>query len=264
MSAPTTPFQLFVLRSDAIGDRLVSLTDRLPDYEAGRPVTFEPSARLATAFTAPAPPPELVVRGNSRLSRAGDDVNNAIKLHDWLRNALPNRRAQRDNRLWTWLAHEVFADYCRRRWPVTSAQSVEARLNNVRDHWFLRGEGRGAVGNHALARLWWGVEATMNPETVDVYFAPKAGDDDPYRLTRMLLGYQNAYLQIRDRSFGASPIILLSALESLRQLKRDGVAIDGASAVLGKEINLVSRYRNLDGMRPHDLVALFRELARRV
>lgn len=257
----TNSFPLFVVDSTAVGDRLVELPQWVERYERGDDVSFPTSAVHPTPWCASAPP-ELTIGGRSRTQRAADDAANAIKLHEWLSGVLPNRRAQRDNRLWTWLAHGPFREYCRQRYPAQPGAELQSRLNSVRNHWFLQGEGRGAIGDHALARLWWGVESTVNPEQVDgSTFGPKRGDDDPYRYTRVLLGFQNAYLQIRDRTFGSSTLILLSALEALRQVGRDGVSIDNAAARLGREINLVSRYRNLDGLRATELVSLFRNLA---
>ncbi|MFO0599813.1 MAG: DUF6339 family protein [Myxococcaceae bacterium] len=250
-------FPLFVVESTAIGDRLVELASMAERYESGD-VSFPQAALLPTPFSTSERPPELQVK--DARSRAADDADNAIALHTWLSEALPDRRSRRDNRLWTWLSHNVFADYCRRRWVVKGNATAIQRQNNVRSHWFLRGEGRGAVGDHALARLFWGVEATIDPERTDAFFTPRRGDDR-YRYTRVLFGNQNIHLQIRDRSFGASPIILLSSLEALRQLRTEKAGMDAAAERLGREINLVSRYRSLDSLPAENLVQLFRELA---
>lgn len=252
-------FALFVVDSTASSDRAVDLDSWIERYERDDDVSF-PATEIHPTSMRAGPPPELSVRPGSKRDRASEDVANAILLHEWLRDVLHDRRTQRDNRLWTWLAHGPFRDYCRRRYPLAPSVSLEAKKNSVRSHWFLQGEGRGAVGRHAIARLWWGVEATIRPEAVDQAFAARRGENDPYRYARILLGYQNAYLQIRDRTFGSSRLILLSALEALRQLGASGGSIDEAAARLGREINLVSRYRNLDGLRAAELVPLFLKL----
>lgn len=242
---------LFVVKKDVLDDRWMDVPRRLGDYAQGS-VKFLEAECLKTPFIVRRPAPALVV-SNAR-NRADDDVDNAILLHSWLAPSLPTPRDARDNRLWTWLAHHVFPDYIRARWPIRGTD--EQKMESVRNHWFLRGEGRGAVGRHALARLWWAAEATYKPERVDPIFASDV--NDPYRFTRILLGVQNVNLQIRDRTFGSGARVLLSAIETLRLHGGDGGSVNRAAAVLGREINIVSRFRDLESQPPVELVALFR------
>lgn len=242
--------QLRVLRHECLDDLITSIGRDLSRYRANESFKFDGKSTLVTPYSV-SMPPALVVKDPKR--RASDDVENAIALHRWLAGVFSSPRDARDNRLWTWLAHEVFPDYCRARWPIPAEQKKAE--NNIRDHWFLRGQGRGSVGRHALARLWWSAEATHAPASVDSLFAD-AAESDPYFFTRMLLGVQNVHLQIRDRAFGSSRRVLLAALESLRHFAQHHGSVNDGAAWLGRELNLVSRYRDLDGLASTSLVSL--------
>lgn len=242
--------QLRVVSAEALDDLRVTIHERLGAYRASGNVPVADSQTLPTPYVV-SNPPTLVITNRKR--PADNDVENAIALHRWLSGVFASARDARDNRLWTWLAHDVFADYCRARWPIPTDD--KKALNSVRDHWFLLGQGRGSVGRHALARLWWAAEATFEPRRVDPLFEQSA-DADPYFFTRLLLGTQNAHLQIRDRSFGSSRRVLLAALESLRHFRDRSGSIDKGAAWLGRELNIVSRYRDLDGLASTTLVSL--------
>ncbi len=168
------------------------------------------------------------------------DVENAIALHRWLQ--FPTAREARDNRLWTWLAHAVFPDFVRARYPLP--KDPGAAIKSVRAHWLLRGHGRGAVADHALARLWWAAEATyLSSDRCHALGIPPVVDE--YEFTRLLLGTQNVHLQFRDRSFGSNPTILLAALSALRDA---GVSHDKGAAWMGRELTLTGKYRCLDSL----------------
>lgn len=234
---------LQALKLDFLDQLEFSVEGNLEKYRKTGPFALGADQVLTTPFSVPDEVPALGL----------DDVEAAKKLYAWLR--FPTDRDARDNRVWTWLTHAVFADYCRQRWPLTSTDAKAA--SSIRDHWFLTGQGQGAVGRHALARLWWGVHATRNALLTHGFTGLV---DSEWAYTEVLLGVQNTNVQIRDRAFSGNPKILLAALETLRAFGERGGSIDKGAAWLGRELNLVARYRSLDVLDFSELLALTNSL----
>lgn len=180
--------------------------------------------------------PSLMAEGDQPLS----DTDAAIQFFEWM-PAL-RRDEARDPRLWTALAHCEFSAYCRARWSLAGPE--KRQVTSVRQHWFVQGEGLASLRRHTLARLWWAVELTRAPWEKDQVFEPLRSSD-PYIFSRVLLGNQDVYQALVERKFGSESRILIPALEAVRQVEVKGVSAGNAAKVLGKQINLVMRYRRL-------------------
>ena len=239
--------KLAALKTDALETLEVDVETNLAAYRFSTPFPLTSEQVLPSPIDVDDNIPELIAKGDR------SDLVSAQRLYGWLR--FPTERDARDNRIWTWLTHAVFAPYCRKRWPLGTDDNKAA--SSIRSHWFLEGQGQGAVGRHALARLWWGAHATWSARR---RFGFPQLIEDEWAYTTVLLGVQNTNVQIRDRSFSGNPAVLLAALESLRQFGEDGGSIDKAAAWLGRELNVVAKYRSLDALTFDELLGLCRDL----
>ncbi len=248
--------RLFVVRSSYLDELWCAVTEPggLLRYRRFGPIALRSEDLLPSHIDPACPPPILNIAAGPKAERASTDTENAIALHGWL-GRLPRTDA-RDNRFWTWMAHTLFADYTRQRWPL--AVSDEKAASSIHDHWILRGQGRGALRRHALSRLWWAAELTYAPwETGSEYETLRCGD--PYAFTRILLRNQNTFQQILERRFGGSQRILIAMLDTLRRFSGP---VDDAVAWLGREVNLMCRYRDLSSLSYGMLVPVFEEMLR--
>ena len=205
---------------------------------------------LQAAVSATGPLPILRVDGTSQRTRAGGDLENAVALYRWLPDLSPVQAS--DVRLWVWLCHHPFRDYVRARWPEGSPDAL-------RSHWFFKGRGLGALRRNALSRLWWAVHLTQNPVGQLPEWASVYQPSNPFEYTALLLGRQDVYQALIERSFGSDRRLLFAALESLRH--RDEDDRGRASKQIGKELNLVLRYRDLGCLRGR---GIFEAVARAV
>lgn len=220
---------LYALKSASMEQLEYKVDDNIELYRGSGSFRFPDEDVLATPFEVIDEVPDL---------RGENDVEDAKRLYAWLR--FPSIRDARDNRIWTWLSHVHFAEYCRKRWPLKKGPSA---ATGIRSHWFLAGQGQGSVGRHALARLWWGVHATHNAYRKHGY---DGLIDSEWAYTEILLGFQNVNVQIRDRTFSGNPKLFFAALETLRRFGERKGSIDRGAAWIGRELNILAKYRSLD------------------
>lgn len=194
--------------------------------------------------------PELEIPVEGQPSKS--DATNARRLFEWLRPG--TWRQANDPRLWTYLTHEVFADYCRRRWPFGS----EDPGNLIRSRWILRGESRGAVSRHALARLWWAAEATWRPSRYVPETKESEESEGEWFFTNLLLRNQDAFQALRERKFGSNPHVLLAALQALK----DEESVGPAARHLALQLNLIGTFQVLDMLPWPALVVRCSEILR--
>ncbi len=187
--------------------------------------------------------------------RAATDVENAIRLYDWL--PMLNEVQASDRRLWVYLTHCVYHEYSRARWPIPVAHEKACR--SVRDHWFVNGSGLAALRRNTLARLWWAARLTKAPWDWDVSFRGFT-NDDPWAYLRVLVGNQDVYQGLVERKYGSSRAILIAMLDVIQ---RDPVqrSSSGFATWFAKEINLMCSFRELTVLTPIQLRDLFLELA---
>lgn len=252
--------QLKVIRRHALGtmrDDVRKFT-ALPRYRAGGIIKLDEKDLLPCAIMVPDEIPVLDVLAEKRL-RAGSDIENAIKIHRFL-GPIPENQA-RDERLWAYVTHGIFAGYCRDRWPLPS--SDEKAASSVISHWFVEEtKGLAALRRNAIARLWWAAHLTHAPWVRFSEFESVRCEDE-YAFTRTLLVNQDIFQATLERSFGSSQRILVALLATLRADHASRATSPFVNA-FAKEINLVSRFREVDALPSGHILPLFEDVARRV
>ena len=180
--------------------------------------------------------PVLEVRDNSSaISRAADDAENAIKLHSSF--ASMTREQGTNTRLWTYLTHVTFREYCITRWPTADKDQLSSFIDQ---RYFYSGSKR--IAHNAIARLWWAAELThapwdKNEELRGLY------SNDPYIFTRVLFAKQDIHTSLVERDLFSSQILFFTVLEYFRI----NPEASGKSFIqeLTKELNLISGYKKI-------------------
>lgn len=128
------------------------------------------------------------------------DLENSIALF----TAYPNltfHQAASEN-LWCYMAHVQHWEYMRRRWPV--ANSDNSPVEYIREHYFLKNATDRSLIRSGLARLWWYAKLTYDES-----------DEQPFRLTGILLSQLDIAQGLLERSWGRNRNILHGYLEFL-------------------------------------------------
>jgi hypothetical protein len=206
----------------------------------------------------------ILLTTNPNLSQ--QDFENAVKLHKYLPGL--SRVQASDKRLWTYLTHVEFFNYCSERWGYAAEwheikddkdEKIEA-VKNYRQHWFI-GTAARALERNAIARLWWGAHQTFAPwQTLSGNGVEEVSD--PYIYTKELFRSQDTFVQIMGRSFFWDRLILISMLEFLRRHPEIGT---NELRILLRQmvinINLLLGSRKLTFMQFDEIVALFEQIA---
>jgi uncharacterized protein DUF6339 len=239
----------------------------LKDYFEGKWRTAESEVLRDSTIECTGPKPVLVT-GNRNISV--EDSENAIKLHKYL-PTLTEVQAS-DKRLWAYLTHVDFKDYCLHRWEygmdweeLLSSKKREdekaAAIRHFQSHWFTGSSARNLRRN-ALARLWWPAHLTYAPwKRAGNSVIPEL--EDPYAYTRLLFTSQDIYLQILERAPFWHPVMLIAMLEFIRrnpQLK--GAELREMVREIVKNINLLSGSRKLTFMPFQEIVELIQSISR--
>ncbi|MDA8190069.1 MAG: DUF6339 family protein [Gammaproteobacteria bacterium] len=172
------------------------------------------------------------------------EANNAIAFHKALAALTESQAA--DERLWVWLAHELYWDYMRLRWPIESARSKDPAAY-IFEHYFLSGNVRNLV-RHGLARLWWFAHTTHDSHRAD-----------PYELTRVMLEYSDNRQSVMERAFSRNRQFVQTILERARYWRahgRDILASREKFRGLCKEMNLYGGTLMLDCLLREDIFKL--------
>jgi len=169
----------------------------LPHYRSGQTASLIKDSELLTSKITAGDPPVLLNSDGSYKP----DADASVLVHRWLSNLTPVQAS--DKRLWTWLAHGPFADYAHLRWGSALVDS-EHPSDRVQERWFFRGRGVATFVRSAIARLWWFGELTRVADS----------GDDPYKLTPVLLRWQDMQQSFLERSFGRSRPLLLCVLQT--------------------------------------------------
>ena len=197
--------------------------------------------------------------------RAEDDVDDAIRLHQFLKLS---RLEASDPRLWAYLAHVNFRSYMQKRWPVKGdvvslgAEEVRASASKlIISRWFTTGKAR-SLGRHGLSRLWWATELTWAPWERDSSGA-LLRQADKYHYTRLLFTNQSLLQELLDRKIGWSGPVLVGMLHALAV---EGVLQSGRKVwrPFFREANFMLGYRKLSALDTAACIEVFSQLARSV
>lgn len=125
------------------------------------------------------------------------DKDWTLKVFKGVKGIIPS--IGKDKRLWTYLTHTHFADYCRKRHAITSVEKATARI--IKQRFFCQGISRGIERDNAISRLWW-----------NGYLASKVQGMQLERALELLLYNTDIRQQIVERPFLSTNSTLLSAV----------------------------------------------------
>lgn len=146
---------------------------------------------------------ELIDTGD----KTNDDFENTVTVYRCLGKILTPKQAC-NKYMWTYLAHEKFWDYTRKRWPVEKNSSIETR--------YFCGNSRISLTLNSISRLWWYGYLTYDEEDCN----------QPFRLTKLLLSYTDLCQNIIQHEYVMNKTIALGILDGLYDYYEEGHSFD--------------------------------------
>lgn len=195
------------------------------------------------------------------------DLENAILLYGYYKNIDETQAS--DPRLWTYLSHVEFRKYSLARWGLNGAyedlknETKYKAINQIFDHWFVRGSNDRDLRRHSIARLWWAVHLTCAPWERDPEFFSDLKNKDLYYYTRALFFNQDIYQQVLERAMGRSNRILISILDYLAKNKKFASSRENVRNLV-KELNLIYGIKKIIALKREQLVALISTTAEEI
>lgn len=194
------------------------------------------------------------------LSGSGPDADteDAIALHKWLSAATPKipRSVFGDERLWTALCHETFAEYMVRRWgtELPDDSLIEEDQNDIKGkpegygrisiRFFVKGASQRGIVRNGLARLFWAADLALEA-------------DGTYDLVRQMFRKQDIHQNIIERSMCIDSELTKKMLKEFALL--DDVALSKAKIQLvAKLVNGAGGTRTLETVAREDMTATFK------
>lgn len=184
------------------------------------------------------------------------DLENSIALF----NAYPNltfHQATSEN-LWCYMTHVQYWEYMRRRWPIDKKQEdeetgekKETPVEYIRSRYFLKTSNDRSLVRNGLARLWWYAKLTYDE-----------ADDQPFRLTGILLSQLDIAQGLLERSWGRNRNILHGYLEFLAlnpELKGGSEANRKRTRFLYKSLTLEGGINILDVRSKEEIMSFLEE-----
>ncbi len=186
------------------------------------------------------------------------DATNAIKVYEYL-STLDDSSAC-DERVWSYMTHVTFRDHMIGRWPIESDSDIEKATSSVNDHWHY-GQ-RGLVRN-GIARLWWGVRASVAlwEEESSSDFYHNIDKSDRYKYTKLLFSKSVIYQQIMEREQTRSPRVKTALFEYIydnQDITKEQINI------IAKRIDMSSSYKKLNALDYEQLRDLINKFASQV
>jgi len=202
----------------------------LPRYESGGPWIEQFAGgqpyRLESRLVVD-PPPSLVTSADGNPKH---DAENARRVYTWLRQLTPV--IAMDERLWSCLSHDLFAEYMRSRWPADSGTAVQRR-------YLFEGQSFAALSRNGIARLWWAGHLTIDKSRANAF-----------ELTDVLFLRQDIQVALLERSFGKCRKVRTAVLEYLKT-NNESLAEESFGRriqVLAREVNLLGGVAILDAL----------------
>lgn len=236
------------LRADATTGKMVST------YRDGESFSLNPDRIFnETHIRSSTNRPDLQVP--SAGNRAVGDAENAILIHQYLRDLTPLMAS--DRRLWVYMTHDPFFNYCQQRFPFSGSGKNES---NIIDHWFF---GRGGLRRNAISRLWWAGHLTWAPWKQSSKLAEFEKEDE-YYYTRVLLKNQQIYQDIIERSFGSALSVRIAALDVLDRFASRTNKLTKLSARFTKDLNLVASHTDMGAVNVNVIHGNMIDLAEKI
>ena len=123
------------------------------------------------------------------------DLINAINLYETLVGLTPNQAS--NPYLWTYLCHTIGWKYMIKRWPI--GDESESRIKER----YICSDNKTSLVRNGLARLWWAVYLSIDPDS-----------RDKYALTKILFLDQDYFVGIVERDFSMCKNIILGILRA--------------------------------------------------
>ncbi|MEH6972418.1 MULTISPECIES: DUF6339 family protein [unclassified Bacillus (in: firmicutes)] len=168
------------------------------------------------------------------------DFENAVALHE----SLPLTRMQAvDERLWVYLSMVEYWEYTKLRWELDLKNLTDKKQQGrIRERYLVRStETDRPFLRNAISRLWWAVEETKD-----------GSKEDPYELTRIVLGNTDIYLNVMERSFSRNQEVMKGILELMSEMGEEGLKRHTYRQIL-KQVNAMGGIILLDFMTKDDL-----------
>ncbi|MER2121019.1 MAG: DUF6339 family protein [Solibacillus sp.] len=173
----------------------------------------------------------LIIPGHGQGSKT--DAENAIRLHHSLKNLTPAQAT--DQRIWTYLTHNVYPDYMAARWLQKVSKGSLERYFASTNRLLIR---------NGIARLWWYGYLTYDENR-----------ENPYELTKFALSNQDIVVSLLERNLGNSKNLFLKVLDILYNYTNIYPTITSSKNItsLSKYINFCEGVTLLDSMSKGDL-----------
>lgn len=142
---------------------------------------------------------------NFQARRNGDDGENVCVLFDALKNLPPTVAC--DERFWAGFTLLSCWNFVRERWAMDEPEKLTE--SNVHYHFLFKEGGRASMVRNALSRLWWIGYLTYD-ET----------KSDPYTLTRPICEKADYILNLFERSFSNSRMVVITIVEAIGEIHR--------------------------------------------
>lgn len=186
-----------------------------------------------------------------------NDGKNAAVLHGALGNV--SRLMGSDQRLWAWLALQVYPAYVSQRWPFLGEEGGSASVSHVANRWYF---GRDPRARHGLARLWWAGELTGSPQKLNPVFFADLPACEPYAYTEVLFSRQDYQFHLIENRLSRAPEVLIPVLHFLAERANEGKAVTGKQFLDGiiRELNLTITYRRFEMLSFPEMLDLIRSM----
>lgn len=125
-----------------------------------------------------------------------------------------------DARLWVYLTHFTFLNYCRKRWAKEGSSSA-----TIADRFFYKGNGRVSRTRNSIARLWWIPYLTFNPDGTN--------EEEKWKYTRVAFSSQEVLVSLFERTLGSYSNIRKAFLDFIMEKKPESKAVQ----YLARKIN---------------------------
>ena len=129
-----------------------------------------------------------------------DDLINVKVLYTSMKKLTPEQAS--NVYLWTWLSHDVFYSYIKKRWKPSTDGAIK-------DRYFCdsyKGSRSGLLRN-GISRLWW-----------YGYLTYQEGRSNPFALTELLLSNSDLCVNLVERNFSMNKNVIVGILGAIKEI----------------------------------------------
>lgn len=167
-----------------------------------------------------------------------DDLINVKVLYTSMKKLTPEQAS--NVFLWTWLSHDLFYNYIKKRWePSTDG--------TIKDRYFCDSYKGSRIGlfRNGISRLWW-----------YGYLTYQEGRSNPFALTELLLSNSDLCLSLVERKFSMNKNVIVGILGAIKEINdsadHDDVVMDEWRG-LAKYLNRYGAVTMLDFLSPEEI-----------